>query len=481
MVNGGFKRIQVRDRIVAIDGGADRELLNGLAGVVADHASRFEPLEVHRASDGPEVGEWASVLGPRRPHCLILCLPEQGLPFASACFKALRNLPVVPPILCLAEGGSASDLSHLWSLGARDLLLPPVRSSDWGARLLRDGVAAGVSVGDAPSCLQHPALEQVVGESPAWRTAFSQVLSVASWNVSVLIRGETGTGKELCARAIHYLSPRGGGPFVAVNCGAIPVELIENELFGHEKGAFTGAIQPTAGLIQEAEGGTVFFDEVDALPPGAQVKLLRLLQQKTFRRLGSARERQADFRVIAATNGDLKASVQQRHFREDLYYRINVFELLLPPLRNRREDIPLLAAHFLRRFAAEQRRPLRQLTPEVIEILACQPWPGNIRELENVLQRAIVVAGDNPLKAEHLNLPHHDALPDRIDESFQRLKAETIARFEHRLLSRLMAEHQGNITHAARAAKKNRRAFWQLLCKHGLQGTDSRCRPRKKS
>jgi len=328
-----------------------------------------------------------------------------------------------------------------------------------------------------PVAQRHPALSQIIGDSPAWHASFGKVPNVANWNVSVLIRGETGTGKELCARAIHDLSSRASRPFVPLNCGAVPVDLIENELFGHERGAFTGAVCSTTGLVQEAEGGTLFFDEVDALPPSAQVKLLRLLQNKTYRRIGSTRESLADIRVIAATNADLKLAVAEHRFREDLYYRINVFELILPPLRQRIADIRLLAAHFLDRFASEQSRPAPDLTPEVIEALEAQCWPGNIRELENVIQRALIVAEGRPLCLEHLNLPAHHRISVRPEDSFQSLKAQSVAMIERHLLTRFMDDHDGNITHASRAAKKNRRAFWQLLKKHGLQGSDSRCRP----
>ena len=472
----------MRARILALDGGADRELVDGLASVVAGYSEHFEPLEVHPAC-GLETQPRGSALVSQclrnPPQCLVLCLPEHGIPFATACFDALRGTPSLPPVFCLARSGTPSDLKRLWKLGARDLLLPPVRISEWGAKLLRSDESnpKALVTRTLPIVRRHPALSQIIGDSPAWHASFGKVPNVANWNVSVLIRGETGTGKELCARAIHDLSSRASRPFVPLNCGAVPVDLIENELFGHERGAFTGAVCSSTGLVQEAEGGTLFFDEVDALPPSAQVKLLRLLQNKTYRRLGSTRESLADIRVIAATNADLKAAVAEHRFREDLYYRINVFELILPPLRQRVADIRLLAAHFLDRFASEQGRPSPALTAEVIHALEAQRWPGNIRELENVIQRALIVAEGRPLSIGHLNLPADHGISVRSGESFQDLKAQSVAMIERHLLTRFMDEHDGNITRASRAAKKNRRAFWQLLKKHGLHGSDPRCRP----
>ncbi len=207
----------------------------------------------------------------------------------------------------------------------------------------------------------------------------------------MLITGESGTGKEMAARAIHRLSPRAERPFVALNCGALTETLLESELFGHEKGAFTGALHTTRGLIEQAEKGTIFLDELGEMSPLMQVKLLRVLQERRFRRVGGHEELAADIRIIAATNRDLAKMVAEGTFREDLYYRVNVIPVALPALRERREDIPVLARHFVQRFAREMRRPGADLSAEALDALLRHPWPGNIRELENVLERAVAL------------------------------------------------------------------------------------------
>jgi transcriptional regulator with PAS, ATPase and Fis domain len=223
-------------------------------------------------------------------------------------------------------------------------------------------------------------LRQLIGESPAFLAAKTQVVAIAQYDVNVLISGETGTGKEIFARAIHYLSPRARYPFVPVNCGAIPTDLVENELFGHERGAFTGASITAHGLIREAEGGTLFLDEIDCLPLLAQVKLLRFLQEKEYRLLGSTTIYRADVRVIAAANTELESAVKEGKLRQDLYYRLNVIPLRLPRLQDRREDIPLLARHFLARYAAEFKKAIGEFSPEAMQKLLLYEWPGNVRQ-----------------------------------------------------------------------------------------------------
>jgi two-component system response regulator GlrR len=311
----------------------------------------------------------------------------------------------------------------------------------------------------------------LMGESPAFVAQAEKLPALAGCDAGVLILGETGTGKELFARAIHYLSARRDQPFVPVNCGALPLELVENELFGHERAAFTGAGAAEPGLIAEAEGGTLFLDEVDSLPAAAQVKLLRFLESKEYRRLGSSRLRRADLRIVAATNLDLERAVGEGRFRRDLYYRLNVVQLQLPPLRERPGDVPLLARHFLRRYARELDRRLTDFTAEALRRLALYPWPGNVRELENAVQRAVILAaGEGGLVAAG-DLELHDdqrtsaaALPD----SFQAAKGRAVAAFERRYLEDLLASCHGNVSRAARTARKDRSSFWSLVKKHGI-------------
>ena len=245
--------------------------------------------------------------------------------------------------------------------------------------------------------------EQIIGNSSALEAVLEQVERVAPTDSTVIIQGETGTGKELIAHAIHNLSSRCGRPFVRLNCAAIPLDLLESELFGHEKGAFTGAIAQKIGRFELADKGTLFLDEIGDIPPALQPKLLRVLQEQEFERLGSTRTHQVDVRLVAATNRDLEEMVNHGQFRSDLYYRLNVFPVQLPPLRERREDIPALVSHFVERFGRRMGREIDNIPPETMSALSSYQWPGNIRELQNLIERAVILSNDgvlpNPLPA----------------------------------------------------------------------------------
>jgi two-component system, NtrC family, response regulator GlrR len=308
-------------------------------------------------------------------------------------------------------------------------------------------------------------LRQIIGQSPAFLEQLERVPRFAQSSASVLISGESGTGKEVFARALHYLSPRAGGPFVPVNCGALPEHLVESEIFGHKRGAFTGALADQLGLIGQAQRGTLFLDEVDALSRGTQVKLLRFLQDGEYRAVGGQGFVRADIRVIAATNANLERLVSDGKFREDLFYRLNVLGLVLPPLRERRSDILLLADHILEAQAALAKNAPKKLSLKAVNRLLAHSWPGNIRELENVLTSAMVLCDEETIDLSDLNLPEEG--PEE-EQSFQKTKARVVRRFEHDFLETTLRAHHGNITLAARAVKKNRRAFWELLRKHGL-------------
>ena len=240
--------------------------------------------------------------------------------------------------------------------------------------------------------------EQVVGKSPALESVFAEVEQVAPTDSTVLIQGETGTGKELIARAIHNISPRCGRQFIKLNCAAIPFDLLESELFGHEKGAFTGAIAQKVGRFELADKGTLFLDEVGDIPSALQPKLLRVLQEQEFERLGSTRTHRVDVRLVAATNRNLADMVKRREFRNDLYYRLNVFPILLPPLRARREDIPALVAHFVEIYGRRMGKQIEQIPPETMSALSSYQWPGNIRELQNFIERSVILSTGTVLR-----------------------------------------------------------------------------------
>jgi DNA-binding NtrC family response regulator len=310
----------------------------------------------------------------------------------------------------------------------------------------------------------------VGGQSPAMQQALAQAQRVAQSSATVLLLGESGTGKELFAHAIHTWSARQAHPFLAVNCAALTRDLLESELYGHEKGAFTGANQLKKGKVELAHGGTVFLDEVGDMPLELQVKLLRFLQEREIERVGGTRTIPVDTRIIAATNRDLEQAMRAGHFREDLYYRLNVVALTLPPLRQRLEDIAALAHFFLQRFAAETKKPVTGLTPEVQECFLAYPWPGNVRELANVIERAVVL-GEGPeitlqdLPPSLAGAPALLASPIPSTLSYH----NATAAFQRELLCQALAQAQGNHTAAARALGLQRTYFQRLLNAFGLR------------
>ncbi len=320
----------------------------------------------------------------------------------------------------------------------------------------------------------------MIGRSEAMREVFRLIERAASLDLNVLVTGESGTGKELVARAIHEASNRKGRPFVAVNCGALPAELVESELFGHVKGAFSGAERDQPGLFREANSGTLFLDEIGELPLATQVKLNRVLQDRRVRSVGDTREDPIDVRFIFATLRDLKAEVAAGHFREDLYYRLAVFPIELPPLRERKEDIPLLAAHFVSRLARAQGRPLSGLSPEALACLAAWPYPGNVRELENIIERAVAICPgeilDTPCLPPELREASPGLGPMEALAALPYKEASRIARAQgvRAYLDALMRRHRGNVTKAARAAQMERESLHRLLKKHRLHAEDYR-------
>ncbi|WP_256868058.1 sigma-54 interaction domain-containing protein [Candidatus Entotheonella palauensis] len=312
-------------------------------------------------------------------------------------------------------------------------------------------------------------MEGLIGESHPFRQMVQKIQVVAPSDATVLLTGETGTGKELVAQAIHDRSPRRSKPFVPVNCGALPSHLLENELFGHAKGAFTDATAPEKGLVAEAEMGTLFLDEVDALSASTQVKLLRFLQNHEYRPLGCSRSTISDVRIIAATNADLRQQVQASRFREDLYYRLNVLSLNLPSLRERTEDIPLLATHFLRQYESHDGCTPLRLAADTLPKLMAYSWPGNVRELEAVIQRAAIMSVSPVLQPEDIDLPgSHQSSTSALDD-FHAAKARAIEQFERAYLTHLLAAHEDNITRAAKHAGTTRRSMQRLMKKYDLQ------------
>jgi DNA-binding NtrC family response regulator len=357
-----------------------------------------------------------------------------------------------------------------------DFLAWPCHREELALRLKRAGVGLPErqDAAEVERLFGEFARMDLVGSSSVFLGILRVIDKLARSDAAVLIRGETGTGKELAARAIHYRSSRRYHPFIPVNCGAIPDNLLENELFGHERGAFTDAKASQKGLVAEADGGTLFLDEVDALSVKAQVALLRFLQDQEYRPLGASSLRKANARIIAASNSDLRARVQRREFREDLFFRLRILPLALPPLRERPEDVEVLAHHFLGRYARRYGKHRKAIHPLALDWMMSHPWPGNVRELENVIHRAFLVS-EGPLMDLASVMESAEALPGseirepgRFDGGFHRAKAATVERFEKQYLSWLMSETRGNVTQAAKRAGKERRALGRLLKKHRI-------------
>ena len=383
-------------------------------------------------------------------------------------FKELKFRTSIIGVVC-AEQKADQNLNYQWLNGLDDFLCCPFDQFDLSLRIHRifqpqEGTNIPSPSDHGPS---NVLLDSLVGKSKLFRQAVEKIPLLARSDATVLIEGETGTGKELFARAIHYQGPRNNGPFIPINCGALPDHLFENELFGHTKGAFTDAALEQKGLVQEAEGGTLFLDEVDSLSQAAQIKLLRFLQDRQYRPLGSPKSLEANVRVLAATNRDVKCLVQKKLFREDLYYRINTLNLFLPPLKDRPKDIPPLAKYFLDRAVREVGRTTMWLSTRVLTHLAAYSWPGNARELEAVIRRAATFCTTQTLEPEDLDLPRDIQEPIR-ECCLRNAKRRAVEQFERTYLINLLTKHQGNVSQAAKAAGKERRSFQRLLRKYEI-------------
>ncbi|MBI4217864.1 MAG: sigma-54-dependent Fis family transcriptional regulator [Elusimicrobia bacterium] len=316
--------------------------------------------------------------------------------------------------------------------------------------------------------------DKLVGASLPLKKVLETVRKIAPVEANVLIQGESGTGKELVARAIHRNSKRAqsGGRFVPVDCASLPENLLESELFGHEKGAFTDAQNSRPGLFEFADGGTIFLDEIGEMPVSLQAKLLRVLQEKQFRRLGSNRLINSDFRLIAATNRDLKKAVTEKRFREDLYYRLDVISIELPPLRERTGDVELLTLHFLQSFSRSNHLPIRGISRAALEKLKSYPWPGNVRELENVMERAVSLANTDQIQVE--DLPENFRSGSEVGDSayngsFKEVRTKVLESFYKNYFQRLLAKHRGNISRASEEARIDRKTVHRLLTRYQIR------------
>ncbi len=439
--------------------------------LVDDDHGLLRLLSMRLTAAGYEVeavasGEEALVQLPLfRPHLVITDLQMGGMD-GMTLFNQIHGRNPSLPVLILTAHGTIPDAVEATSRGVFSYLTKPFDSKvllDHVARALRISGEAPAGQVDAASDVWR---DELVTRSPLMENLLTQARLIADSDASVLIQGQSGTGKELLARAIHKASPRADGAFVALNCSAIPESLFESELFGHAKGSFTGATRDHQGLFRAAEGGTLFLDEIGDMPLGFQVKLLRALQERVIRPVGSTESIPIDVRIISATHQDLEQALEENTFREDLYYRLNVVVLELPSLSERREDIPLLANHFLLKFPDTERRGVKGFSPEAMEAMLSAPWPGNVRQLYNLVEQAVALS-TTPLIPVSLV---QRALRSESGEipSF----VEARGQFEREYLTQLLQITNGNVTQAARIAKRNRTEFYKLLHKHHLNPTE---------
>jgi DNA-binding NtrC family response regulator len=378
--------------------------------------------------------------------------------------RRIREIDKDAAIIILTAFASVETAVEALKLGAFDYVTKPVDPDELSntvrnALKQRQLEVENTSLKAKVSELTLPS--PIIGDSPRMGRVLEMIATVAGTDANVVIRGESGTGKELVARAIHSQSERRFFPIVAVNCGSIPETLLESELFGHEKGAFTGAQYRRKGKIELAHGGTLFLDEIGDIPAKMQVDLLRVLETHRFHRLGGNQEITSDFRLVCATNRDLEALIEEERFREDLYYRINVFVIDLPPLRDRPEDIPALTRHFIEKYAHAMGKPMKGMDPEVEGMLVSYAWPGNVRELENAVERAMVIGQEATIQPDDLPVP--------LARTASEPEGATLAALERRHIERVVREEKGNITRAAAALGIDRGTLYNKLRRYGIE------------
>lgn len=433
--------------------------------VVDDDADLLRLLSMRLGAAGYKVTAVGSAeaalqqLALARPQLVLSDVQLPGMDGLTL-FDTIRARHPSLPVILLTAHGTIPDAVEATRRGVFTYLAKPFDS-----KALLESISRALSL-TSPELAGQPSnaawRDAIVSRSARMAELLAEAQLVAATDASVLLRGESGSGKEMLAQAIHKASPRAAKPFVAVNCSAIPEALLESELFGHVKGAFTGAIANHRGLFQSADGGTIFLDEIGDMPPTLQVKLLRVLQERQVRPVGAQQSVMVDVRILSATHRDLDAAMASGEFREDLYYRLNVVTLVLPPLAERREDIPLLAQHFLDRLARKYDKKLNGFAPDAMSALATAAWPGNVRQLHNVVEQVSALATTPliplALVQRALRVPSVEVLT----------YAEARQRFEHDYLVGLLKLTDGNVADAARLADRNRTEFYRLLQKHGL-------------
>jgi len=451
----------MREKILIVD---DEERMRRVLQMMLER----EGYEVKLAEHGAE----ALSLLAQEPFDLLITdmrMPEMN---GLELLKNIKKIDERIPVIIITAYGTIQNAVEAMKHGAYDYILKPFDMEEMKTiisraleleRLRREREFLREEV------WQQYRFEDLIGRSPAMRNIFSQITRIAKTKSTVLITGESGTGKELVARAIHINSPRANAPFVAINCAALPENLLESELFGHVKGAFTGAVESHPGKFERADGGTLFLDEVSSMSPALQAKLLRVLETQEFERVGGTNTIKVDVRIIAATNKNLEELIREGKFREDLYFRLNVVPIKIPPLRERREDIPLLVRHFVEKFCKEMGKKIKSISKAAMEALVEYDWPGNVRELQNIIERAVVLSEGDTITVN--DLPFRPEIPTvQIgDLPYKEAKERLISRFERDYFEKLLKETGGNISQAARRAGMDRKNFYDKIKRLGLK------------
>lgn len=407
-------------------------------------------------------------------YSLVLCdirMPEMdGLSFLEAAKQVRRDVPVI----MMSAFGNVDTAIEAMKKGAYDYVSKPFKADEILIRLQRlteQETMVAENAGLKKALHQQTSFNNIIARSPRMLEIFDTIRKIADYKTTVLITGESGSGKELIARAIHFNSPRANKPFVAINCSAIPDTLLESELFGYVKGAFTGAAKDKKGLFEEADGGTLFLDEVGDLPVPLQVKLLRAIQEEEIRRVGASQSIKIDVRLITATLKDLSQEIKKGTFREDLYYRLNVLPIHLPALKERKEDIPLLVEHFTKRFNEEMDKAIEGASPECLQAMSDYSWPGNVRELENTIERAMVLETSNLLTAEHLpdSIKNQEVNPAIKAAANELSIKKMMTIMEQELIKKALEKTNGNRTWAAKLLEISHRALLYKIKRYGLE------------
>jgi DNA-binding NtrC family response regulator len=455
----------MNDRILIVDD--EEDMLSMLERIIGSERN-YEVLKANSAFQALEI------LSSHDVDLIVADLKMPGMDGLALLEKIKQHWPE-KTIIIMTACGTVETAVEAIKKGAYDYLTKPFQYDD--LLLLIDRALERVRLLDEKRYLQSELIgsagfNELIGNSTEMLKVYEMIRNVAGTSVSVLITGESGTGKELSARAIHFESKRREKRFIAVNCGGLPETILESEFFGYTKGAFTGALRDKRGLLEEADGGTLFLDEVGDLSPATQVKILRVLQEGEFRAVGDNRDKKVDLRIVSATNKDLDKEVAKGSFREDLYYRLKVVTIHMPPLRERKDDIPLLASHFARKYSKKYEKEIKEIAPSAMHLLTLRPWKGNVRELENAIARAVAISGDDVI--DEADLFSEESGGREYDIGFREAKQRALTNFYRTYITAALVRNKGNVSKTAEECSMMRQSLQQIMKRCGINPQDFR-------